>query len=247
MSAGTRPPSIVRRDDVPVDRFYRLSVDQYRRMADAGILAPEDRVELSEGILLSKNPSSSEPSGPYYRLSVEQYHEMARAGILTTEDRVELLGGWLVVKMTKNPPHTIATGLLHDELIRIVPVGWFVANQDPLSATDSEPEPDLMIVRGRRRDYPDGPPGPRDVALVVEVADSTLAEDRLTKKRTYAAAGIATYWIVNLIARQVEVHTAPTVEVPGYAHRETYGADAEVPVILDDREVGRIVVREILP
>src|SRR5439155_21803197 len=114
------------------------------------------------------------PSEPIWRLSVEQYHEMARAGILTKDDRVELLEGWLVAKMTKHPPHVIATGLIHDALRVIVPDGWYVSKEDPVTTLDSEPEPDLAVIRGTRRDYRDHHPGPLDVVLVVEVADTSL-------------------------------------------------------------------------
>ena len=78
---------------------------------------------------------------------------MAEADILTADDRIELLEGWLVAKMTKKPPHEIAKGLAQDLLIPLAPPGWFVTIEDPVLAVDSEPEPDLMIVRGARRDY----------------------------------------------------------------------------------------------
>ena len=247
MSVGTHTTPAEAHDDVPVDRLYRLSTDQFRQMIDAGLL--DDSVELLDGVLRMRHPASPEPSDQFFRMSVEDYHEAARLGILTESDRVELLEGWLVAKMTKKPPHTIAKGLVQDELIRITPAGWYVVIEDPVSTAESEPEPDAMIVRGRRRDYRDRQPGPGDVPLVVEVADSSLGEDRRIKRRIYAKAGIATYWIVNLVDGQVEVHTEPTEpgDPPDYAHREVLGPDAEVPVILDGREVGRIMVRDILP
>lgn len=248
MSVGTHTTPAEAHDDVPVDRFYRLSDDQYRRMVGAGILH-DDSVELSGGVLRMRHPASSEPSDQFFRMSVEEYHEAARLGILTESDRVELLEGWLVAKVTKKPPHTIAKGLVQDELIRITPAGWYVVIEDPVSTPESEPEPDAMIVRGRRRDFRDRQPGPRDVALVVEVADSTLADDRRNKRRIYARAGIATYWIVNLIDGQVEVHTEPSgpAPSPGYSRREVFGPDAEIPVLLDGREVGRVAVQDVLP
>jgi len=171
---------------------------------------------------------------------------MARAGILVDGEPVELVEGWLVVKMTKNPPHTVATGLVRDALSQAIPAGWFVVSQDPITTVDSEPEPDAMIVRGHRRDYRDRHPNPGDVGLVVEVAESSLPDDRTTKKRMYARAGIVHYWIVNLIAGQVEAHSEPT-DADGFTRRDVFGRDAEVPIVLDGREVGRITVRNILP
>jgi Uma2 family endonuclease len=86
-------------------------------------------------------------------------------------------------------------------------------------------------------------------ALVAEVADFTLLSDRTFKKALYAQAGIATYWIVNLIDRRVEVYEEPTgaTEQPSYAIRRDYGPDDEIPVAIDGREVGRISVADLLP
>ncbi len=66
------------------------------------------------------------PAESLYRLSVKQYHAMIRAGILTEDDQVELLEGFLVSKMSKNPPHVVATDLLQRVLSRVVPDGWYV-------------------------------------------------------------------------------------------------------------------------
>src|SRR6266852_5662098 len=83
------------------------------------------------------------PDVPIYRLTVAQYHAMARAGILDEDAPVELLEGWLVQKMTKHRPHVLATELGRRALERLIPPGWHVAHQDPITAADSEPEPDL--------------------------------------------------------------------------------------------------------
>jgi Uma2 family endonuclease len=189
------------------------------------------------------------PSEPIWRLSVEQYHEMARAGILTRDDRVELLDGWLVAKMTKHPPHVIATGQTQDALRGIVPDGWFVAKEDPVTTPDSEPEPDLAVVRGTRRDYRDRHPGPQDVALVVEVADTSLPRDQAIKKHLYARAGFPVYWLINLPEGRIEVYTDPTgpADRPDYRQRRDYGPSEAVPLVIDGREAGLLVVRELLP
>ena len=182
-------------------------------------------------------------------LSVEQYHEMARAGILTRDDRVELLEGWLVAKMTKHPPHVIATGLINDALRGCVPDGWYVSQEGPVTTQDSEPEPDLSVVRGTRRDYPDRHPGPQDVALVVEVADSSLPRDRTLKKGLYARARFPVYWLVNLPETRIEVYTDPTGLAPqaDYRQRQDYGPSDAVPLVIDGREVGHLAVRDLLP
>ncbi len=100
------------------------------------------------------------PEEPIWRLGVEQYHAMVAAGIVGEDDPVELLEGWLVAKMTKKPPHTLAKGLVRDVIQRCLPAGWFIGSDDPLTTADSEPEPDVTVVRGERRDYRARNPGP---------------------------------------------------------------------------------------
>src|SRR5262249_52378201 len=148
---------------------------------------------------LAAATSPDVPTLPIYRLSVAQYHAMIQHGILGPEDRVELIHGWLVPKMTKNPPHTVSTGLVLDALNRAAPLGWHVRVQEPVTFAVSEPEPDNVLARGARRDYASRHPGPAEVGLVVEVADTSLDYDRDVKKPLYASAGVPVYWIVNLV------------------------------------------------
>jgi Uma2 family endonuclease len=131
----------------------------------------------------------------------------------------------------------------------VVPAGWYVDSQEPITLADSEPEPDVTVIRGETRDYFDRHPGPTDLALVVEVADTTLERDRPVKKRLYARAGLVIYWIINLSELLVEVYTEPSgpAEEPDYRERRDYGVDDSVPVVIEGREVGRIDVRELLP
>jgi Uma2 family endonuclease len=189
------------------------------------------------------------PTEVIWRMSVDVYHEMIRSGILTEDDPVELLEGWLVEKMPKHAPHTLATQLTRTALERLVPPGWFVNAQEPVTTPDSEPEPDGLVVRGDRRQYANRHPLPQDVALVIEVSAATLKRDRTLKQRIYARAALPVYWIVNLIDGCIEVYTDPTgpAEQPTYRQRRDYGPADEIPVVLDGREVGRIAVRDILP
>ncbi len=234
-------------DDVaePAGPTYRLSTDQYSRMKSEAIFGPTDQVRLIEGILCIVGASSG-PS--FYRLSVEQYRKIADADILTNDDRVELLEGWLFAKMSKKPPHTIAKGLTQDALIALVPTGWFVAIEDAVTAIDSQPEPDIAIVRGSRRDYRAGAAGSQEVALVAEVSYSSLPIDRSIKKRMYARSGFPIYWLINLIDGRIEVYTDPSgpTESPDYLHREDFGPDDGIPVVIAGREVGRLLVRDLL-
>lgn len=189
------------------------------------------------------------PKDLILRLRVEQYHAIIQAGILTDDDSVELLEGWLVFKMPKNPPHRVTTRLVRTALENILPPGWYVDSQEPITLSNSEPEPDIVVVRGDTRQYLDRHPGAEDIALIIEVSDTTLQRDRTIKKRIYARAGIAIYWIVNLVEEQVEVYSQPIVEVeqPDYTQRLDYGRSAVISVIIEGVEIGAIDVNSLLP
>ncbi len=191
---------------------------------------------------------SEEPSS-IFRFSLEQYHQMARQGILEDNNQVEFLEGILVNKMTKNRAHSLATHRLRVLLEGLVGEGYYVESQEPTTTSDSEPEPDVMVVRGKLEDYQDQQPPASQVPLIVEVADSSLLQDRGWKKRIYARAGIPVYWIVNLVQRQLEVFTQPSGEVenPDFAQCQAYGLGQDLPVVLDGKEVGRIALKEVLP
>ena len=188
------------------------------------------------------------PNDLIWRLSIEQYHAIIQAGILTDDDSVELLEGWLVFKMPKNPPHRATTRLVRTALENILPGGWYVDSQEPITLSNSEPEPDIVVVRGDTRQYLDRHPGAEDIALIIQVSDTTLQRDRTVKKRIYARAGISVYWIVNLVEEQVEVYSQPLVEVeqPDYSQRLDFGRSAVIPIIIEGIEIGAIAVNSLL-
>jgi len=189
------------------------------------------------------------PNEPIFPLSVAQYHHMIKAGILTEDDPVELLNGWLVNKMPKNPAHSYANSLVDGSLTKILPSGWHLRIQDPITTLESEPEPDIAVVEGDLRRYAHRHPEPSEVGLIVEISDSSLQRDRTLKKRIYARVRIPVYWIVNLVDRQVEVYTDPTgpEELPEYRHREDFTVDQELIVSLQGVEIGRLAVKDLLP
>jgi hypothetical protein len=173
---------------------------------------------------------------------------MIEAGILTEDDRAELLEGVIVAKMTHNPPHDGTIGLLQAELLKRLPDGWVLRIQSAITLADSEPEPDLAVARGPGRRYVRAHPGPRDLPLLIEVAETTPLQDRNDKGRVYARARIPVYWVVNLMDRAIEVYTEPrSGRSPVYRRRQDYQADQSVPVVLQGQEVGRIAVRDVLP
>jgi Uma2 family endonuclease len=182
---------------------------------------------------------------PVWRFTVAQYHRMVQLGILTDDDPVELLAGWLVQKMTKNPPHRVATRLVRDALEAVVPDGWYVETQEPITLAESEPEPDVAIILGNTRDYLDRHPGATEVALVVEVSDSTLERDRTLKQAIYAQAGIPMYWIVNLNDRILELYSDPD-QVGTYRTQQRI-SEGTIAVIIDKKIVGTVEITQLLP
>jgi len=185
---------------------------------------------------------------PLYQMTVEKYEAMVASGVFSRNDRLHLISGYLVAKMTQNPPHWVADQLCGAELTRIVPAAtYFVTTAKPirLPRQASEPEPDRCVVRGAIRDYENRHPGPEEIALVVEVADSSLAGDRQMATQVYGPAGIPIYWIVNLVQRQIEVYTCPGPQ--GYGSCVVFAEGQTVPVVIDSQPCGHLAVADILP
>jgi len=182
------------------------------------------------------------------RFTVEEYHTLIDAGVFADNEALELLEGLLVYKMGKKRRHSLATQRLRRFLEPLLK-GFYVDTQEPVTTDDSEPEPDASVVRGRPEDYPDHQPLANDTPLVVEVADSTVYRDRVWKRRIYARAGIAIYWIVNLVDEQVEVFSQPTgpCDDPDYGQCQIIAADGTLPVVIDGKEVGKLKVKDLLP
>jgi Uma2 family endonuclease len=184
------------------------------------------------------------------RISVEKYEAMVAAGVLTKRDRVELIEGNLVRKMTKYPPHTVTTGLCLDAIQGTLPSGWHARQEGPvrIPGRDSEPEPDVSVARGKRTDYLNRHPGPDDLALVVEVSDSSVEDDRAMTV-THGGGGIPVYWLVNIPDRQLEVYTEPSgPSTPaGYRRCTVLRPGDQVTLALDDHLSSPICVADLLP
>jgi Uma2 family endonuclease len=183
------------------------------------------------------------------RFSVAKYQRMIEAGILTTEDKVELLENYVVLKMAKNPPHDGTLDIIKAALGPLLPSGWLLRVQQTVVLADSQPEPDFAIVRGNPRSYLTRHPGPADVGLLIEVADSSLLRDQRDKTRIYARAGIAIYWIVNLVDGRVEAYWQPSgpAAVPAYGTVHTYQAGDSVPLTLDGQTIASVSAIDLLP
>jgi hypothetical protein len=194
-------------------------------------------------------PFGPPPPFPVHRLTVDQYHQMIQAAILSENDRVELLDGWIVPKMPHDPTHDGAIDKSHDAILDVLPPGWRIRTQEAITTADSEPEPDLAVVPRPADRFVRRHPTPADIALLIEISDSTLDFDRNSKGPSYARAGMVIYWIVNLVNRQVEVYTDPTGPdaAPRYRNRQDYPLGESVPVVINGVEVGKVPVQALLP
>ena len=145
-----------------------------------------------------------------HRITVDEYERIGAAGALEDPSRIELIDGYMVDKMPKNAGHRWTTKEVLKALESRLPAGWTSQKEEPvrIPAYD-EPEPDVAIIRGSDADYRQRIPTADDVALLVEVSDSTLSQDRGKKLLAYARGKIPVYWIVNLVNRQVEVYSRP--------------------------------------
>ncbi len=136
-----------------------------------------------------------------------EYERLVDLGLFRG-DPVELIAGQLVVAEPQGSYHATAVGAADDALRAVLPPGWIVRAQMPVALdAESAPEPDLVVVAGTRTDYRESHPA--GAALILEVSDSSLDFDRQHKGSLYARAGVADYWIVNLIDRVLEVYRDP--------------------------------------
>lgn len=140
----------------------------------------------------------------------EEYHRMGEVGILKPTDRVELIGGEIIEMSPIGRRHYAFVNNLAQLLITRLGDRAIVAVQGPIVLSeDTEPEPDLAVIRRRTPPYKEREAHAEDAFLLIEAAESSLAYDRSTKLRLYAAAGIPEYWVVDCVAESVEVHRAP--------------------------------------
>jgi len=145
-----------------------------------------------------------------HRFTTAEYYRMAETGILNPDARVELLDGEIIDMSPIGPLHGGVTKRLNRHFTRVAKGRWLVAVQDPVHLNDeSEPQPDLMLLKPAADDYTARHPTARDVFLVIEVADTSLYKDRDTKLPAYARAGVSEVWIVNVLEQNIEVHREP--------------------------------------
>ena len=178
-----------------------------------------------------------------------EYDRLIDIGLFLPGEPLELLGGELVVSEPQGSAHYTAIGLVEDALRAALGPGWLVRSQGPIELDDeSEPEPDIAVMRGDRRSYSHRHPS--RPALVLEVAKSSLAFDREHKGSLYARARLDDYWIVNLVDRVVEIYRRPVPDTSApfgsrYASKEVLSAESSVELL--EVPGARILVSDLLP
>ncbi|QLE57869.1 Uma2 family endonuclease [Nostoc sp. TCL26-01] len=150
------------------------------------------------------------------RFTIDEYHQLIELGFLKEGDRIELIRGELIQMVAKGTPHTVCGSILCRQLDRLLGDTVVIRRQDPITLPNqSEPEPDVVIARGRDEDYLAHHPYPQDILLVIEISDSTLTYDQTKKLEIYAEAEILNYWIVDLNALQLERYSQPYQDTHG--------------------------------
>ena len=178
-----------------------------------------------------------------------EYERLVGTGFFRPGDPVELVGGQLIVAEPRGSRHFAAVQAMEEALRAAFGRGWQIRGQGPLALDDeSEPEPDVAVVAGSFRDYVHGHPS--RPALVVEVSESSLALDRDHKGSLYARAGLADYWIVNLVDQSLEVYRDPVPDPAtpfGWRYRSVEVLRGEAFVSPLASSGARIRVHDVLP
>jgi Uma2 family endonuclease len=176
--------------------------------------------------------------------TVEQYYALHDCGILSPDDRVELLDGLIVAMPPRSDQHDDMIHVVLYTLLRKLGLEVAVRVQSPFQAGGaSVPQPDIAVVPGKAGDYSSN--APSRAYLLVEVSQSSLPQDRLTKSAIYARAGVPCYWIVNLRDLCVEVYREPDRWKSEY--RSVSRAAGDDPLVIDDFPDVTFFARELLP
>jgi Uma2 family endonuclease len=203
---------------------------------------PPESTEASDGddldspfmsLLLTEAPTEE----PVYRVSVDQFDRMVEAGVFPPESRVELINGVLV----EMSPIGVGHGFVVLKLDRLLQHHLYdravIGVQGSFRCGDlSEPEPDLIVVRGPDERYSKRHPRADDALLVIEVADSSLRYDQKVKVPLYGGLGVPEVWVVDLPHWRVHVYTDPKDH--GYATKTVRTSeDVLVPTAFPDVEI----------
>ena len=174
------------------------------------------------------------------RITREHYYEMGKLGCFDGK-RVELIFGEVVEMSPIGWPHRVACRKTAELLERLFAGIAWVGRADPINLAHSDPQPDVAVFAGRFEDYTDHP---TTALLIVEVADATLTNDTTTKAEPYATAGIADYWVLDVVNRQLHVFRDPQhnadLEATAYqTHNILSSSDSIYPLAAPSRDGSR--------
>ncbi|MBU7584330.1 MAG: Uma2 family endonuclease [Nostoc sp. TH1S01] len=168
------------------------------------------------------------------KFTVQQYHKMIESGILTEDDRVELIRGEIIEMSPIGTKHAGCVNRLINLLVQLLGNRVIVAAQNPVKLNDnSQPQPDVALLKPRDDFYAAAHPQPQDIFLLIEVADSTIIYDREEKIPLYAEANIIAVWLIDINEQIVEVYQQPTAT--GYQHIQKFvgGETLSIPGFAD--------------
>ncbi len=190
-------------------------------LMNLGLQLPDVRTQVLQilgcKVSIEDEPTPEEPTPR--RWTREEYYRMGDLGFFHRQ-RVELIEGEIFVLSPQSWPHASTVDRVAGVLRRMLGTDFWVLTKFPLNLGTSDPEPDVSVVLGRREDYNDHP---TTAVLIVEVSESSLDYDRTRKASLYARAGIADYWIVNLVNNQLEVRRDPRPD-PSQHYGHGYGS-----------------------
>jgi hypothetical protein len=253
-----------------------FSPEQYQRLLETGILGADTPVDFRDGYLVSKEqhegyawPFGAIPEDvprlngavPLWPLTLEQYHRMIEVDIVGEDDRAELIDGYWVAKdqgrgpgMGHGPEHATGVRQTYALLRAALDSSWIVQSQLPITLRTSstpgpgkEPEPDLAVAVGPQQRYKTHHPGPQELRLIGEVADSSLLNDRRLKGALYASASIPLYWILNVADRQLEVYSDPDPVTGQYRSQQILAEDKQVTLTWPGLAPVTFNVKDFLP
>ena len=183
-----------------------------------------------------------------YLISTDEFYRMLDGEVFPEDARLGLWDGRIYEKMSKTQAHAVASMKVNNALTRILPPGWTLSGENPITVGPKRaPLPDLIVLKGAPDDYNDHRPGAADVGLVVELSLSSLKEDTGPKLAAYASAGISAYWVLNLVDGVVLVHTDPIPVEGRYASMAAVKRGESFPFALDGIQVGPIAASDLLP
>lgn len=175
-----------------------------------------------------KSTRDMETTVKTHAITVAEFERMVAAGVYGPKDRIELIDGQLIDVPPQGPPH-MGTLTRFELRFRAFGTRALVRGQGPLQVgVDSQPEPDIALVRWNDRCYIDAHPTVEDTYAVVEISYTSLQFDRDVKRRLYGAAGVPEYWIIDLAAGAIEVYREP--HQLGYASSSVFHRGQRVSV-----------------